>query len=60
MKRKEQAISREQIQEALKRFQQQGGLAKKLPDQVTPARNLVGAKFGALEAVSETLAASPE
>ena len=51
MKRKKEAITRDQVREAIKRFKKNGGLASKLPDQVTPSRNLVGAKFGALETV---------
>lgn len=60
MKRKEETVTRDQVREAIKRFKKNGGLANKLPDQVTPARNLVGAKFGALETVISRTAVGNE
>ncbi len=52
MKQKSQ-ISEEEIQKALKKFQEQGGLITKLPDEVSPRNPMVGSKFGMFEAVSD-------
>ena len=47
-------IREEDIQKALKKFQESGGLIKRLPDQINPNRSLVGAKYGVYEAVEDT------
>ncbi len=54
MKRNTNTITHDQVKEALKRFQQDGGLLKRLPDQVTPVRQLVGGKWASLESLIDT------
>lgn len=47
-------ISHDDVQRALKRFQEQGGLITQLPDQVVPPRNRVGGKFAVYEPVTDS------
>ena len=47
MKRK--AITHEDVQRAMQAFRRDGGAIRQLPDQVTPQRNLLGAKWGVYE-----------
>lgn len=47
-------ITEEDVQKALKKFVNDGGLIKQLPDQVTPRNTLVGARWGIYEIVSDT------
>lgn len=51
--RKTNSITQEQIQEAVKAFQKDGGLTKHLPDQITPVRQLIGGKWASLESLIE-------
>ena len=44
-------ITEEDIQKALQKFVKDGGLIKKLPDEVISKNPLVGAKFGIYEQV---------
>jgi hypothetical protein len=53
MKGKKTAISHADIAKAIKKFQKQGGLIKRLPDQVVPKGVLVGGKFGMYESIFE-------
>lgn len=55
MSKKSQAvnITSADIQQALKKFQKKGGLIKRLPDEDTPPRRLVGFRYGTYELVSE-------
>jgi hypothetical protein len=39
------------ITKALQKFKKQGGLIKKLPDQIVPRGVMVGGKFGVYETV---------
>ena len=55
MKRTTEVISHEQVQEALKQFHAKGGLLKRLPDQITPVRQLVGGKWASLESLIDTI-----
>lgn len=50
--KRNRSISKEKIQEALKKFKEQGGLIKKLPDEVTPRSCLVGARYAMYENLS--------
>ena len=45
MKKSKVLINQEDISSALKVFKAKGGLIKRLPDQITPQRRLVGAKW---------------
>ena len=54
MKEKKNSITEEDVQNALKKFIQDGGLIKQLPDQITPRNTLVGARWGTYEIVSGT------
>ena len=47
-------ITEEEIQKALNKFQDSGGLIKRLPEQIVPQRALVGAKYGVYEYVEDT------
>ena len=60
MKKKKQKveISVEEIAKALKKFQEEGGLITKLPDEITPRQALVGAKWGMFEMVKDTTGAA--
>ena len=51
--KKKSEISQEEIQKALKKFQNQGGLISKLPDQIAPRSNMVGGRWAMYETVSE-------
>lgn len=51
MKGKKTAISHADIAKAIKKFQKQGGLIKRLPDQVVPRGVLVGGKFAMYESI---------
>ena len=54
MKKKQKVvISVEEIAKALKKFQEEGGLITKLPDEITPRQALVGAKWGMFEMVKD-------
>ena len=54
-KAKKQAapITEADIQKALKKFMDEGGLIQKLPDEVVPQRRQVGDKWSAYEGLSE-------
>lgn len=58
MKKKKILISEEDVQRALNKFINGGGLIKQLPDQIAPRNTLVGARWGVYEIVSDT-ASSP-
>lgn len=42
-------ITEQDIQRALRKFEQQGRLIRRLPEQATPRRRPVGARYGAYE-----------
>jgi hypothetical protein len=48
---KKPQLSHVDITKALQKFKKQGGLIKKLPDQVVPKGVMVGGKFGIYESV---------
>lgn len=48
-----QVVTEQEIQKALKKFKEQGGLIKKLPDEIVPNHNMVGAKWSMYEAIQE-------
>ena len=58
MKSNKAVITEQQIQDALEKFKNHGGLIKKLPDEVVPAHNLVGAKWSMYETIQESGAAA--
>lgn len=58
MKSHKAVITEAQIQQALEKFKNQGGLIRKLPDEVVPPHNLVGAKWGMFETIQDSGAAS--
>ena len=53
MSSKKTKITDEEIQRALKKFEEKGGLIKRLPDQVAPSGNQVGGKFAMFETVGD-------
>ena len=55
MSKKQKTITEEEIRGAIRAFQRAGGLIKVLPDEDTPPRNLVGAKYAVYEPVVENL-----
>ena len=54
MKKKQISITDQEIQQALKKFHDQGGLIKKLPDEVVPSHNMVGGRWAQYEAIQES------
>ena len=48
---KKQQLNHADITKALQKFKKEGGLIKKLPDQVVPRGVMVGGKFGIYESV---------
>ncbi len=54
MTRPRNAPTQNEIEAALLRFRQRGGLVRKLPDERSPRYNLVGARHGAYEDPRET------
>ena len=54
------SITEEDIHRALKKFVNDGGLIKQLPDQVAPRNNLVGARWGVYEIVSATASSTTD
>jgi len=48
---KKQQLSHVDITKALQKFKKDGGLIKKLPDQVVPRGVMVGGKFAVYESV---------
>ena len=57
MKDKGKNISHEDVQRALRSFQERGGLIRTLPAQLAPDRLLVGARHGLYEPVLNSTAA---
>ncbi|HKI98929.1 MAG TPA: hypothetical protein VKB51_10685 [bacterium] len=53
MKKNKAVVTEQDIQQALEKFKKQGGLVKRLPDEVVPAHNLVGAKWSMYETIQE-------
>ena len=52
--RNSQAVVTEQeVQQALQKFKKQGGLIKKLPDEIVPAHNLVGSRWAMYETIQD-------
>jgi hypothetical protein len=51
MKNNKPVITEAEIQQALQKFQKRGGLIKKLPDEVVPTHNMVGARWAVYETV---------
>jgi hypothetical protein len=48
------SITHEDVQRAIERFKAQGGLIKRLPDEVVPPRTLVGTKWAEYEPIYGT------
>jgi hypothetical protein len=53
MKNKKTAISHTDVSKAIQKFKRQGGLIRRLPDQVLPKGMLVGGKFAMYETIFE-------
>ena len=53
MKSKKTTISHTDITKAIQKFKKEGGLIKRLPEQVVPKGILVGGKFGMFESIFE-------
>jgi hypothetical protein len=53
MKNKKPTVNHTDITKAIQKFQKQGGLIKRLPDQVVPKGMLVGGKFAMFETIFE-------
>jgi hypothetical protein len=51
MSRISNTITEEQVQEAIRKFEDAGGLITKLPDESTPGRSLVGANWASFDLV---------
>ena len=51
MKTSRKVITREELQRAIRGFQERGGLIRRLPDEFVPPATLVGARWGAYEEV---------
>lgn len=54
MKSQKAVITEAQVQQALEKFKKQGGLIRKLPDEVVPPHNLVGAKWAMYETIQDS------
>ena len=54
MNKKELIIREEDIRKSIKRFMEDGGLIKKLPDEIVPPNLLIGSEYGMFENVNET------
>lgn len=52
MKRENNKVTKQQVDEAILRFVDRGGLIKKLPPEVIPPAMLVGAQHGRFEPIS--------
>ena len=59
MKAKQPKVSAEEVRKALEKFQSNGGLIQKLPDQPSPQRRMVGGKWAMYETVLEGLQVAP-
>lgn len=56
MKRKAaKAITHEELERAIEAFRARGGLIKRLPAEIAPARNLVGSRYGEFEPIGSTV-----
>ncbi len=51
MKTSRREITSEELQRAIRNFQERGGLIRRLPDEIVPPATLVGARWGAYEEV---------
>jgi len=53
MRKKDKVIiTQVDVQEALRRFKESGGLIRKLPDEISPRNFMVGGKHSAFEVVA--------
>ena len=57
-KQAKKGISQAELERAIARFRESGGLIKRLPDEIVAPRILVGSKFGVYEPVVEATASS--
>ena len=55
MKHSRKNITEDQIHQALKNFEKQGRLIRRLPPQEEPPRMLVGARYAAFESLFEVV-----
>lgn len=53
MKAKKTMLSHTDVAKAIQKFKKEGGLIKRLPDQVVPKGVMVGGKFSMFESVFE-------
>jgi hypothetical protein len=54
------AVTHEEVTQAIAKFRREGGLIKKLPDEVTPINTAVGGKWSIYESISDTGSGSVE
>lgn len=59
MKKNIKTITEQDVQKALKKFVDKGGLIKKLPDEVVPKSVMVGSRWGMYEQVIDTSTVTP-
>jgi hypothetical protein len=52
-RKSKQAVSRADVDRAIRKFREQGGLIQRLPDELVAPRSLVGSKFGMYESAME-------
>lgn len=48
------AVTHEEIAAAIAKFRREGGLIKRLPDEVTPINTAVGGKWSMYESISDS------
>ena len=53
MNKKEITIREEDIRKSINRFMEDGGLIRKLPDEIVPPNLLIGSEYGMFENVNE-------
>lgn len=52
-KQQHSAVTHEDVQAALRKFEEKGGLIKRLPDEVTPRNSLVGSRWAVYESLND-------
>jgi hypothetical protein len=52
-KKTKQTVSHADVERAIRKFREEGGLIQRLPDELVAHRSLVGSRFGMYESVME-------
>jgi hypothetical protein len=47
--KEKKVITQEEVQQAIRKFQERGGLIRRLPDEIVTAQALVGARYSVYE-----------